>query len=132
MHGHVVALGFGEVKDADKLVLAPTPAVGRTGAHIDREALTARSKARLRQTDVLQRQTDTQRPLIDIIEVDAAADIEGETSAKARERLERLDYRKTLKDYKEAEKKRKAAAKARLKALKKAQARETAARGWRE
>jgi len=56
----------------------------------------------------------------------------GETPAQAEARLAQLDYRKTLSEYASAEKARKAEEARRAKLLAEAQARETAARGWRE
>ena len=58
--------------------------------------------------------------------------VAGETAKKSRNRLEKLDYRKTLGEYKKAEAARKAEAAQRAKALKEAAERETQARGWRE
>jgi hypothetical protein len=60
------------------------------------------------------------------------APIEGESAQAAERRLDRLDYRKTLEEYRKAEDARKKEGVARAKALKEAEERETAARGWRE
>lgn len=58
--------------------------------------------------------------------------IEGEAPARSRERLEKLDYRRTLAEYASAEAARKAEAEERQRLLREAQEREAAARGWRE
>ncbi|MCU0723411.1 MAG: hypothetical protein MUC63_07330 [Planctomycetes bacterium] len=58
--------------------------------------------------------------------------IRGETPAESRRRLEQLDYRKALEEFGKAKTARKKEDAARLKALKEAEEREAAARGWRE
>jgi len=58
--------------------------------------------------------------------------IEGERAKQSRHRLEQLDYRKTLAEYKKAQKARKAEAASRAAALRAAAEREAQARGWRE
>ena len=58
--------------------------------------------------------------------------MKGESSKQSKTRLEELDYRKTLEEYKRAERDRKKEEKRRAKMLREAEARETAARGWRE
>ncbi len=58
--------------------------------------------------------------------------VAGETAEQSRRRLEQLDYRKTMADYKAAEKARKEEADRRAKLLAEAAAREAEARGWRE
>ena len=58
--------------------------------------------------------------------------IEGETATAAKARMEELDYVKTLAEYKRAEAARKRDKERRRRLLEEAQARETAARGWRE
>jgi hypothetical protein len=60
------------------------------------------------------------------------ARVGGESAAESRRRLDQLDYRKALEEYDKADKARKKEEAARLKALKEAEERETAARGWRE
>jgi len=60
------------------------------------------------------------------------APIEGETAPESERRLDRLDYRKTLKEYRTAEEARKKEDVARAKTLKEAEERAAAARGWRE
>ena len=58
--------------------------------------------------------------------------VRGESAARQRRRLERLDYRRTLAEYESAEKARAAEAKRRAAKLAEAERRATAARGWRE
>lgn len=58
--------------------------------------------------------------------------VAGETAEQSRRRLEQLDYRKTMADYKAAEKARKGEADRRAKLLAEAAQREADARGWRE
>lgn len=56
----------------------------------------------------------------------------GETKKQSAQKLDQLDYRKTLSEYQRADKARALEAKKRAKALKEAAEREAAARGWRE
>jgi len=58
--------------------------------------------------------------------------IEGEKARESKQRMEQLDYRKTLAEYAKAEKARKSEAAARAKMLREAAQREAQARGWRE
>ncbi len=58
--------------------------------------------------------------------------VAGETAEQSRRRLEQLDYRQTMADYKAAEKARKDEADRRAKLLAEAAQREADARGWRE
>ncbi len=58
--------------------------------------------------------------------------VAGETAEQSRRRLEQLDYRKTMADYKAAEQSRKEEAERRAKLLAEAAQREADARGWRE
>ncbi|HSB60745.1 MAG TPA: hypothetical protein VLI67_03430 [Vicinamibacteria bacterium] len=59
-------------------------------------------------------------------------EVAGEGSAESAERIEQLDYRRTLAEYDRAEKARKDEAERRARLLKEAADREAAARGWRE
>jgi hypothetical protein len=59
-------------------------------------------------------------------------EVAGESAGQSAERLAQLDYRTALSEYERAEKARKAEADRRAQALKEAQEREAAARGWRE
>jgi hypothetical protein len=58
--------------------------------------------------------------------------IAGERARQSRQRLEQLDYRKTLAEYGKAQAARKAEAAKRAAALRAAAEREAPARGWRE
>jgi len=58
--------------------------------------------------------------------------VAGETAEQSRRRLEQLDYRKTMADYKAADQARKEEAERRAKLLAEAAQREADARGWRE
>ena len=58
--------------------------------------------------------------------------IAGEKARFSKQRVEQLDYRKTLAEYKKAEVARKKEAASRAKALREAAQREAQARGWRE
>jgi hypothetical protein len=58
--------------------------------------------------------------------------VRGESAEQSKTRLDELDYRKTLEEYKRAERDRKSEEKRRAQLLREAQERETAARGWRE
>jgi hypothetical protein len=58
--------------------------------------------------------------------------IVGETKDESFRRLDQLDYRKALAEYERAEKARKEEAERRAKAIREAEEREAAARGWRE
>lgn len=58
--------------------------------------------------------------------------IDGETARQSKARLQQLDYRTTLEEFKRAEGARKAEATRRAKLLQEARDREAAARGWRE
>lgn len=60
------------------------------------------------------------------------ATIAGEDDSRSRGRIEQLDYRVTLKEYEKAEKARLQEETRRRKILEEAQAKEAAARGWRE
>lgn len=58
--------------------------------------------------------------------------VEGEKARESKQRMEQLDYRKTLAEYAKAEKARKSEAAARARLLREAAQREAQARGWRE
>jgi len=58
--------------------------------------------------------------------------VAGERAKQSRQRLEQLDYRKTLAEYEKAQAARKAEAASRAAALRAAAEREAQARGWRE
>jgi hypothetical protein len=58
--------------------------------------------------------------------------VAGETPAQSRARLEQLDYRQALAEYKRAEQARKAEAARRAQLLREAKEREEQAKGWRE
>ena len=58
--------------------------------------------------------------------------VTGETPKQSKARLEQLDYRTTLQEFKKAETARKAEAAKRAKLLQEARDKEAAARGWRE
>jgi hypothetical protein len=58
--------------------------------------------------------------------------VEGETAAQSRQRLEQLDYRQAMAEYKKADAARKAEAARRAQLLREAQQREEQAKGWRE
>ncbi len=58
--------------------------------------------------------------------------VAGETAEQSRARLEQLDYRQALAEYKKAESSRKAEAARRAQLLREAKEREEQAKGWRE
>jgi hypothetical protein len=58
--------------------------------------------------------------------------VAGETAAQSRQRLEQLDYRQAMAEYKKADAARKAEAARRAQLLREAQQREEQAKGWRE
>ena len=58
--------------------------------------------------------------------------VTGETAAESRSRLEQLDYRQALGEYKKAEQARKGEAARRAQLLREAKEREEQAKGWRE
>ena len=58
--------------------------------------------------------------------------VKGETAKQSQARLEQLDYRSTLEEFKKADAARKAEAARRAKLLQEARDKEAAARGWRE
>jgi hypothetical protein len=61
-----------------------------------------------------------------------AGAIAGETAAESKKRLEQLDYRQALAEYKKAESARRAEAARRAQLLREAREREEQAKGWRE
>lgn len=58
--------------------------------------------------------------------------VHGETEAQSRQRLEQLDYRQALEEYRKADAVRKAEAARRAQLLREAREREEQAKGWRE